>query len=86
MASVPAFFLSNNIKTVYIAHVHCSISGYEKREAHITWSMVITYSMITYLKRRHPFLKLSCAGEEHKVLRAQVRIVQVESVCPLCRA
>ena len=26
------------------------------------------------------------AGWEHKVLRAQVRIVQVERVCPLCRA
>ena len=26
------------------------------------------------------------AGGEHKVLRAQVRIVQVERVCPLCRA
>ena len=26
------------------------------------------------------------AGREHKVLRAQVRIVQVERVCPLCRA
>ena len=26
------------------------------------------------------------AGGEHKVLRAQVRIVQVESVCPLCQA
>ena len=25
------------------------------------------------------------AGGEHKVLRAQVRIVQVERVCPLCR-
>ena len=26
------------------------------------------------------------AGGEYKVLRAQVRIVQVERVCPLCRA
>ena len=26
------------------------------------------------------------AEGEHKVLRAQVRIVQVERVCPLCRA
>ena len=25
------------------------------------------------------------AGGEHKVLRAQVRFVQVERVCPLCR-
>ena len=25
-------------------------------------------------------------GGEHKVLRAQVRFVQVERVCPLCRA
>ena len=24
-------------------------------------------------------------GGEHKVLRAQVRVVQVERVCPLCR-
>ena len=26
------------------------------------------------------------AGGEHKVLRAQIRIVQVERMCPLCRA
>ena len=25
------------------------------------------------------------AGGEHKVLRAQVRFVQIERVCPLCR-
>ena len=34
----------------------------------------------------HTYIHTYIQGGEHKVLRAQVRIVQVERVCLLCRA
>ena len=41
--------------------------------------------LVQYLPTRITWGATRKQGGEHKVLRAQVRFVQVERVCPLCR-
>ena len=50
--------------------------------AYITVGMVEARSVDVKNTHTHATRK---QGGEHKVLRAQVRFVQVERVCPLCR-
>ena len=48
-----------------------------------TYIHTYTHTYIhTYI---HTYGQTRKQGGEHKVLRAQVRFVQVERVCPLCR-
>ena len=59
------------------------------RETGETWveseKNVEKKGLVQYLPTRITWGATRKQGGEHKVLRAQVRFVQVERVCPLCR-
>ena len=72
-----------------LINTHTHTHTHTHRETGETWvesgKNVEKKGLVQQLPTRRTWGATRKQGGEHKVLRAQVRFVQVERVCPLCR-